>query len=322
MGNRDIKNLKEWSLAPEQFEGGHRLCPGCSHGIIVREMMNSTEYDICVAYATGCLEVCSSIYPFTSWNVSTIHIGFENAATAISGVEAMHKALARKKRLFTEDKPARFIAFGGDGATFDIGLQFISGAVERGHHFTYVCLDNEGYMNTGGQRSSATPIGGATTTSPAGTASYGEKNRKKDIIGVMIASGADYAASVSPFHWKDLAKKAQKAFSIEGPTFINAISPCPTEWKFEAHLSMHINELAVECCAFPLFEIERQEGGYGHKLTITYKPKNKIPVREYLAAQGRFKHLFTPKYEYVIDIIQKDIDDQWEYLLKREAAGV
>lgn len=318
--NREVKNLKEWSLTPETFEGGHRLCPGCSHSIIVREFMNATDYNMCVGYSTGCLEVCSGIYPFTSWNCSTIHIGFENSATAVSGAEAMYKVLKRKNRLAKDDKPARFVAFGGDGSTYDIGLQWISGAIERGHQFTYVCLDNEGYMNTGGQRSSATPIGGATTTSPAGRASYGEKNRKKDIIGVMIASGADYAASVSPYHWKDLTKKAQKALSIEGPSFINAISPCPTEWKFEAHMGMNINQLAIESCVFPLYEIERD--GFGHKFTLTYKPKNKIPVRDYLAAQGRFKHLFTPQYEHIIDEIQKDVDEQWEYLLKREAAGI
>lgn len=315
-GIKEIKNLKEFSTSLERFEGGHRLCPGCSHSIIVREIMNATDYNLAVAYGTGCLEVCSSIYPFTSWDVSSIHIGFENASTAIAGAESMHKVLQRKGRL-PSDKPTKFIAFGGDGATYDIGLQFISGCLERGHDMIYVCLDNEGYMNTGGQRSSSTPIGGATTTSPAGKESYGEKKKKKDIIGIMAASGAEYAAQVSPSHWKDMVKKVQKAFETNGPSFLNAVSPCPTEWKFETHKGMEINELAVECCAFPLYEIE-----HGTKVTVTYKPKNKIPVRDYLAAQGRFKHLFKPENAHVIEEIQKGIDEKWEYLLRREEAGV
>ncbi len=317
-GIKEIKNLKEFSTSLERFEGGHRLCPGCSHSVIVREIMNATDYNIVAGYSTGCLEVCTSIYPFTSWDVSSIHIGFENGSTAIAGAETMYKVLKRKGKLpGGETKPTKFVAFGGDGGTYDIGLQFISGCIERGHEMVYVCLDNEGYMNTGGQRSSSTPIGGATTTSPAGKESYGEKKNKKDIIGIMAASGAVYAAQVSPSHWKDMVKKVQKAFECGGPAFLNAVSPCPTEWKFEPHRGMEINDLAVESCVFPLFEIE-----HGTKLTVTYKPKNKIPVREYLAAQGRFKHLFTPKNEHVIDELQQIVDARWEYLLKREEAGV
>ncbi|HOI83055.1 MAG TPA: thiamine pyrophosphate-dependent enzyme [Campylobacterales bacterium] len=317
-GIKEIKNLKEFSTSLERFEGGHRLCPGCSHSIIVREIMNATDYNIVTGYSTGCLEVCTSIYPFTSWDVSSIHIGFENGSTAIAGAESMYKVLKRKGKLpGGETKPTKFVAFGGDGGTYDIGLQWISGCLERGHDMMYVCLDNEGYMNTGGQRSSSTPIGGATTTSPAGRESYGEKQKKKDIIGIMAASGATYVAQVSPSHWKDMVRKVQKGFECGGPSFLNAVSPCPTEWKFEPHRGMEINELAVESCVFPLFEIEN-----GTKLTITYKPKNKIPVRDYMAAQGRFKHLFTPKNEHIIEQFQKDVDERWEYLLRREEAGV
>ena len=315
---KEIKNLKEFSTSVEKFEGGHRLCPGCSHSIIIRQMMNASDYNLVVAYGTGCVEVCTSIYPFTSWNVSTVHIGFENAATAASGAETMYKVLQRKGKLpCNNGKETKFIAFGGDGATYDIGLQWISGAMERGHEMLYVCLDNEGYMNTGGQRSSSTPIGGATTTSPAGRASYGEKMKKKDIIGVMAASGAEYVAQVSPTQWKDLVRKTQKALATKGPTFINAVSPCPTEWKFEAKDAMMINELAVESCVFPLYELENNQ-----KLTVTYKPKNKIPVKDYMAPQGRFKHLFKPENLHIIDQVQREIDARWEYLLRREEAGV
>jgi pyruvate ferredoxin oxidoreductase beta subunit len=230
----------------------------------------------------------------------------------------MYKVLKRKNRLpGGDDRPTKFIAFAGDGATYDIGLQWISGCLERGHNMVYVCLDNEGYMNTGGQRSSSTPIGGATTTSPAGRESYGEKNKKKDIIGIMAASGAEFVAQVSPSHWKDMVKKVHKAFETEGPTFLNAVSPCPTEWKFEPHRGMELNELAVESCVFPLFQIEN-----GTKLTVTYKPKNKIAVRDYLGEQGRFKHLFKSENAHIIEKLQKDVDERWEYLLRREEAGV
>jgi len=316
---KNIGNLKEFACTPDRFQGGHRLCPGCAHGMIVREVVNATDDDIVVSTATGCLEVCTSIYPYTSWDVSWLHIGFENAAAGISGAEAMYKALSRKNRLYNPDKRVKFIAFGGDGGTYDIGFQSLSGAVERGHDFLYVCLDNEGYMNTGGQRSSSTPIGAHTTTSPRGRVSYGEKNRKKDLTMIMAAHGCPYVATAVPGskHWKDLATKAAKAISTVGPTFINALSPCTTEWKFKPQDTVEIADLAVETCIFPLYEIED-----GHKLTITYRPKQKIPVEEYLSRQGRFSHLFKPENRYVIELIQEEVDRYWEYLQRREEAGV
>ena len=316
---KNITTLKEFACTPDRFNGGHRLCPGCAHGMIVREVINATDDDVVVSTATGCLEVCTAIYPYTSWDVSWLHIGFENAAAGISGAEAMYKALSRKNKSFNPDKNVKFVAFGGDGGTYDIGFQSLSGATERGHDFLYVCLDNEGYMNTGGQRSSATPIGAHTTTSPRGRVSYGEKNRKKDLTMIMAAHGCPYVATATPGskHWKDMAQKAAKALSTVGPTFINALSPCTTEWKFKPEDTVEISDLAVETCMFPLFEIED-----GHKLTVNYKPKNKLPVEEYLSKQGRFSHLFKPENRWVIEEIQKEVDRYWEYLLRREEAGV
>ncbi len=316
---KNITTLKEFACTPDRFNGGHRLCPGCAHGMIVREVINATDDDVVVSTATGCLEVCTAIYPYTSWDVSWLHIGFENAAAGISGAEAMYKALSRKNKSFNPDKNVKFVAFGGDGGTYDIGFQSLSGATERGHDFLYVCLDNEGYMNTGGQRSSATPIGAHTTTSPRGRVSYGEKNRKKDLTMIMAAHGCPYVATATPGskHWKDMAQKAAKALSTVGPTFINALSPCTTEWKFKPEDTVEISDLAVETCMFPLYEIED-----GHKLTINYKPKNKLPVEEYLSKQGRFSHLFKPENRWVIEEIQKEVDRYWEYLLRREEAGV
>ena len=177
---KQIKNLKSFSTSADRFEGAHLLCPGCAHSIIVREILNATNDNLVVSASTGCLEVCTAIYPHTSWDCSWIHIGFENGSTAISGVEAANKALRAKGRISADTPEPKFVAFGGDGSTYDIGFQWLSGAVERGHDFTYVCLDNEVYANTGGQRSSSTPIGASATTTPAGTVSYGEKRNKKE----------------------------------------------------------------------------------------------------------------------------------------------
>ncbi len=312
-----IKNLKQFSTSNDRFEGSHLLCPGCAHSIIVRELLNCTDDNLVISSATGCLEVCTAVYPHTSWDASWIHIGFENAATAATGAEAMYKSLKRKGRLKDPDKPVKFVAFGGDGATYDIGFQFLSGAVERGHDFTYICLDNEVYANTGGQRSSSTPIGASTMTTPAGRVSYGNKVMKKDMIAIMAAHGAPYVAQVAPNKWKDMVKKFQTSLATEGPVYINAMSACTTEWKFPSHETIDISDLATDSLVFPLYEIID-----GHKLNITYRPKNIIPVRDYLGAQGRFKHLFKKENEYLIDEMQKTVDKKWEFLQKREEAGV
>jgi pyruvate ferredoxin oxidoreductase beta subunit len=176
---KKIKNLKEFSTSADRFEGANLLCPGCAHSIIVREVLNATNDDLVLSASTGCLEVCTAVYPYTSWDASWIHIGFENGSTAVAGAEAMHKALARKGRLKQPERNPKFISFAGDGASYDIGFQWISGCMERGHNIMYVVLDNEVYANTGGQRSSSTPIGSSSTTAPAGRVSYGEKKNKK-----------------------------------------------------------------------------------------------------------------------------------------------
>ena len=316
-GNKEIKNLKAFSTAAERFEGSHVLCPGCAHSIIVREILNATNDNMVVSASTGCLEVCTAIYPHTSWDTSWIHIGFENSSTAIAGAEAMNKALRNKGRIPADEPEPKFVAFGGDGATYDIGFQWISGCFERGHNMMYVCLDNEVYANTGGQRSSSTPIGASATTSPAGSTSYGEKRNKKDMLQIMAAHGAPYVAQVAPNKWKDMAKKIQKGFDANGPVYINAMSACTTEWKFDPSDTITVSDLATDSLVFPLYEIID-----GTELNITYRPKNIVAVRDYLAAQPRFKHLFTPKYEYLLDEWQKRVDAQWEYLQRREEARV
>ncbi len=314
---KKIKNLKEFSTSADRFEGANLLCPGCAHSIIVREVLNATNDDLVLSASTGCLEVCTAVYPYTSWDASWIHIGFENGSTAVAGAEAMYKALKNKGRLKQPERTPKFVAFGGDGATYDIGFQWISGCFERGHDMMYVCLDNEVYANTGGQRSSSTPIGSSTTTAPAGRVSYGEKMKKKDMLSIMAAHGAPYVAQVAPNKWKDMVKKIQTGFATEGPVYINAMSACTTEWKFDPADTIAVSDLATDSLVFPLYEIIN-----GRQLNITYRPKNVIPVRDYLGAQGRFKHLFTPQYEYLIEEWQKQIDTDWEYLQRREEAGV
>ncbi|AQQ59750.1 pyruvate ferredoxin oxidoreductase [Helicobacter bilis] len=310
---KEIKNLKQFSKSAERFEGAHLLCPGCAHGMIVREVLNAVDGPIAIGNSTGCLEVSTAVYPHTSWNVPWIHIGFENGSTAICGAEAMYKALERKGK-YKGQKP-KFVAFGGDGATYDIGFQWISGCFERGHDFTYICLDNEVYANTGGQRSGSTPLGASTSTTPAGKVSYGKKQKKKDLLSIMAAHGSPYVAQVAPNKWKDMNAKIKKAIDTEGPTFINAMSACTTEWKFNSNHTVEMSDLAVDSLVFPLYEIID-----GHELRITYRPKKVIPVRDYLAAQGRFKHLFKPENEHIIEQFQKDVDVRWELLQRREEA--
>ena len=314
---KKIKNLKEFSTSADRFEGANLLCPGCAHSIIVREVLNATNDDLVLSASTGCLEVCTSVYPYTSWDASWIHIGFENGSTAVAGAEAMYNALKTKGRLKQPDRNPKFVSFAGDGASYDIGFQWISGCMERGHNMMHVVLDNEVYANTGGQRSSSTPIGSSATTSPAGRVSYGEKKNKKDMISIMAAHQIPYAAQVAPNKWKDMVKKIQKGFAVDGPVFINAVSPCTTEWKFDPKDTMALTDLSTDSLVFPLYEIIDS-----HELNITYRPKNVVPVEEYLAAQGRFKHLFKDEYKYLIKEWQERVDENWAYLNRREEARV
>jgi len=307
-------NLKELSAMPDLLSGGHAACPGCAGPTALRQILLAAQQDdtkVVCGIATGCMEVSTTIYPNSAWRVPLIHNAFENSAATVSGVEAAYRSLKRQGKL---DKKIVFFAFGGDGGTYDIGLQSLSGALERGHNFTYVCYDNEAYMNTGIQRSGATPKGAFTTTAPAGTASYGKTQCKKDLTAIVAAHNIPYVAQTSPHRARDLMKKVQKAAAIDGPCFLNIISPCPRGWRYAPDQTMQIAKLAVDTCVWPLFEIE--DG----KLTINYKPREKRPVRDWLKSQGRFRHLFSPKNEYLIEEIQNDLDAKWERLLAREAA--
>jgi pyruvate ferredoxin oxidoreductase beta subunit len=301
-------NLKELSNQQERFTSGHRLCAGCGESIIVRQMLNSTPYPVVVGDATGCLEVATSIFPYTSWRTPWIHSAFENVSSTIAGAEAAYRSLVRQGKI--PETNTKFIAIGGDGATYDIGLQWISGCLERGHKMLYVCLNNEAYMNTGIQRSSATPLGAATTTSPAGEVIPGKSQWRKPLSKIIAAHNIPYVAQVSPSHWRDLMTKTQKALDANGPSFINALSPCPRGWRHDTEQTIEIAKLAVDTCIWPLFEVEN--GVW----RLTFKPKEKKPIMDWVKSQGRFRHLLQPKNQHVIEEMQAKVDEEWEELLR------
>ncbi|NPA49013.1 MAG: pyruvate synthase subunit beta [Thermodesulfobacteria bacterium] len=296
-----IKNLpKEEPLAP-----GHRACQGCGEILALRMAMKALGTDVIVCNATGCMEIVTSPFPHTSWRVPWIHIAFENAAAVASGVEAALKVLKRHGR-FPKSRHVDVVAVAGDGGTADIGLQALSGALERGHDFVYICLDNEAYMNTGVQRSSCTPFGAMTTTSPPGARSIGQMTWKKNVPQIAVAHGIPYVATASPAFFLDLMNKVKKAALVKGPAYVHIYSPCPTGWGTRGEDSIKLARLAVDTKIFPLYEVI--EGKYYLTRKIT-KPK---PVEEYLKAQRRFRHL-TPE---IIEEIQRRVDAEYERLVK------
>ena len=299
--------LKELSKKEDRFTHGHRMCSGCGAPIVVKIALMATEYPVIVSNATGCLEVSSCISEFTAWNVPWIHTAFENSAATISGVETMYRSLKKQSKF---DQEVKFIAFGGDGGTYDIGFQSLSGAMERGHDMIYICYDNGAYMNTGIQRSSATPLGADTTTCPAGSVIPGKLRTRKNLTKIMAAHNIPYVAQASPSHWQDLFRKVQKAHEIKGPKFINIIAPCNRGWRSKTNDAIQLSRLAVTTCYWPLYEIE--DG----VTKITVMPKEKIPVAEFMKPQGRFKHLFSPENEGLLQRVQDEIDKEWTQLLK------
>ena len=302
-----MANLKELSKKEEKFTGGHRLCAGCGAGIVARQVMLACERPVVVANATGCLEVATTIFPFTAWNVPWFHSAFENAAASISGIETAYKALKKKGKI---TEYVDFIPFGGDGGTYDIGLQALSGAMERGHRVLYVCYNNEAYMNTGIQRSSATPRGATTTTAPSGKQSTGKVQARKDLTAIMIAHDISYAAQSAVGFHNDLISKVQKALASGGPSFINVMQPCRLGWAYPPEDTIRMGKLAADTCVWPLYEYS------GGVYKLSYKPKEKKPVTEWLKVQGRFKHLFKPGNEGTIEQIQNDVDRHWQKILE------
>ncbi len=281
------------------------MCSGCGAPIIVKMVLLASDYPIVACSSTGCLEVSSCISQLTSWKIPWIHSAFENAAATIAGVESMYRALKKKGKT---DKEIKFVTFSGDGGTYDIGFQSLSGAMERGHDMLYICYDNGAYMNTGVQRSSATPFGADTTTSPAGSVIPGKLQPRKNLTKIMAAHDIPYVAQASPSHWSDLMRKAKKALEIKGPKFMNILSPCNRGWRSRTDDAIELSRLAVDTCYWPLYEIENGV------TKITHKPKVKKPIVDFLKPQGRFKHLFSPENEWILKRLQEEIDREWENL--------
>jgi len=306
-------NLKELSKQGDFLTSGHRACAGCGPAIALRQALLAAGKDTVVANATGCMEVVTTIFPYTAWKVPWIHSLFENAAATISGVEAAYKALKRKGKI---SKDINFIAFGGDGGTYDIGLQALSGTMERGHNILYICYDNEAYMNTGIQRSGATPYGAHTTTSPAGKEIPGKTQWRKDLTEIIAAHDIPYVAQATISEWRDYMGKVQKALSIKGPKFINVLAPCQLGWYYKSEDTIKIANLAFRTRFWPLYEVENGV----HR--ITKEPKKAVPVEEWLKLQGRFRHLFKDENRKIIEKIQKRVDERWKRLKALEEAGL
>lgn len=305
-------SLKELSKKEVLLTAGHRMCAGCGAPIVVKMVLLASDYPVIASNATGCLEVSTCISDYTAWKIPWIHSAFENAAATIAGVETMYKSLKKQGKI---DKEIKFIAFGGDGGTYDIGFQSLSGAMERGHDMLYICYDNGAYMNTGIQRSSATPLGADTTTCPAGSVVPGKLQERKDLTRIMAAHGIPYVAQASPSHWSDLMKKVRKALEIKGPKFMNIIAPCNRGWRSRTDDAILLSRLAVETCYWPLYEVENGV------TRVTVKPKEKKPLTDFLKPQGRFKHLFSPENEWLLRQAQEDVDKNWQRLLKEEEAS-
>ncbi|MBU1073729.1 pyruvate ferredoxin oxidoreductase [bacterium] len=304
-----MANLQTLSKRDDLLTGGHRACAGCTGSNILRQVMLTAGPDTVVGGATGCMEVVTTIFPYTAWKTPFIHSAFENAAATISGAETAFRALKKRGELPVQREKINFIAFGGDGGTYDIGLQSLSGAMERGHNMLYVCYDNEAYMNTGIQRSGATPFGAHTSTAPAGKVKQGKEQHRKDLTKIMVAHNIPYVAQTTPFHWKDLQMKVEKALAVDGPAFLNVLMPCTVGWGFDPAMGMELCKMAVESNFWPLFEVEN--GAY----QMTKKPKeDRTPIVEWLKQQVRFKHLFKPGNEGLLEELQRWVDDEFAKL--------
>jgi len=295
----------------EYFAAGHRACQGCGEALAIRLMCKALGKDTVIVNATGCMEVVSTMYPTTAWKLPWMHVAFPNAAAVASGVEAGLKVLRRKGKI--SDRYVKTVGIGGDGGTVDIGLQALSGAMERGHDMLYVCFDNEAYMNTGIQRSGATPRGANTTTSPAGKVLQGKTQWRKPFTKIMAAHDIPYVAQAAPHNYRDLMIKAKKAFAADGPAVLNVLAPCPRGWRYSAEQTLALAKLAADTCVWPLYEVENG------KVTVTYKPREKLPITEWLKSQGRFRHLLRPANAQLVEEIQAKVDAEWEELLKAEA---
>jgi pyruvate ferredoxin oxidoreductase beta subunit len=309
-----LKTLVRNQRGVQPLRGGHSLCQGCGVPLVVRTVLSTIRQPTVVVNATGCLEVATTRYPTTAWNVPWLHVAFENSAAVASGVESAQVALRRRHALPAGEDVA-VVVFAGDGGTYDIGLQALSGALERGHRFLFVCYDNEAYMNTGVQRSGATPFGASTTTSPAGRESWGKAQQRKDMTAIAVAHHVPYVAQAAATHWHDLSAKVERAVAAPGPAFLNVLTDCPVGWGHEPRLFAQVIDTAVDCLFWPLYEVV--DGTY----RLTYRPPAVAPIADWLRLQTRFAHLLRPENASVVAGIQSRLEDDWAALLALCADG-
>jgi pyruvate ferredoxin oxidoreductase beta subunit len=293
------------SLPDDEFVAlGRGGCSGCGAVIAARMATKVLGKRTIMVNATSCMVanycyVGAPLFPY-------LHGLFENTGALLSGIDTGLKVLNKRDGI-------NLVGLAGDGGTADIGLQSLSGAVERGHKFLYICYDNEAYQNTGIQRSGTTPYAAITSTTPLGKNAMGEARPlfRKDMVRIMAAHKIPYAATASISHPLDYLRKVQRATEIDGPSYIHVLSPCPLGWGFPENLTIKIARLAVETCFFPIYEVEN-----GTKFRLNVDPKEKKPVEEYLKLQGRFRHLFKEEFRELIGKIQEAVNTNWEYLKK------
>ncbi len=307
-------NLKELAKKEVKFVSGQRMCTGCGPAIIGKwTMLAAADYNVAMTSATCCMEISSVVFPYTNWKgLSWYHNAFENSAAVAGGIEATYKALKRKGKL---DKDFKFIAMGGDGGTYDIGFQALSGMAERGHNVLYIVYDNNAYMNTGIQRSGATPKYAWTTTTYVGEAYQGKQQRRKDLVSIMAAHDIPYVAQASLGYWRDYMTKVQKGLEADGPAFISVYAPCWRGWRTETDDTVELGRLAVQSRYWPLFEV------VDGKWKMTYEPREVKPLEAWLKPQGRFSHLFRPGMEPLLADFQAEVDYKWDQLQRRVAAS-
>lgn len=305
----NLRTLAERMSEEERFGSGHSMCRGCGVPIVVRTVLASIRTPVVVVNATGCLEVASTRYPVTAWSVPWLHVAFENSAAVASGLESAYMALRRKGAIHHD---VTFVVFAGDGGTYDIGLQALSGALERGHRFLYVCYDNEGYMNTGIQRSGATPRAASTTTTPVGSESVGKSESRKDLTEIVLAHHIPYVAQAAISHVQDLSDKVERATKNQSASFLNVLSACPPGWGFEAQDSIAVIQRAVNSGFWPLLEVID-----GH-WRLTSHPEPRQSVTEWFRSQKRFAHLFADHDVELLDSLEEKTETEWRRLLALE----
>jgi pyruvate ferredoxin oxidoreductase beta subunit len=286
----------------ELIAQGHGMCAGCGEAMALNQLAKAAPGNVVVSCATGCTEVTTSVYPLTAWKVPWIHAAFECAPAVASGIAAAAKRLGKNMKV---------VSLAGDGGTVDIGLQSLSGMLERGDKVTHVCLENGGYSNTGCQRSGATPLGAWTTTTPVGKKFSGKQQQSKNIMEIVAAHRIPYAATASVAYPEDMQAKFKKAIENQ-PSFLVIQCPCPPSWKIDTSMSVKAARLAVQTGMWALYEVEKG------RLKMTMKPAKRTPVSEYLGMQGRFRHLAPEQ----VTEMQKLTDAEFARLEKIERSGI